>query len=102
MSAMAFEKQGNTLTVRPAGRIDTATSPLLERELRTRLEDIQAVILDLSNVEYVSSAGLRLMLATAQRMEDRGGSMKVIHVKEHILEVFELVGFMDVVSVEPD
>ena len=102
MSSTGFEKKDAVLTVKPKGRLDTATSPLLESELRQSLDGIQEVIMDFTDVEYISSGGLRVLLATEQMMENRGGCMKLIHVKEHILDLFELVGFMDVVTVESD
>ena len=102
MSATVFEKKGTLLTVKPEVRLDTTTSPVLESELRQYLDGVQEVIMDFTGVEYISSGGLRVLLATEQLLENRGGSMKLIHVNEHIIEIFELVGFMDVVNVERD
>ena len=102
MSSTVFEKEGTTLTVKPDGRLDTATSPVLEAELRQQMDGVQEIIMDFATVEYISSGGLRVLLATEQQMESRGGSLKLIHVNEHILKIFELVGFMDVVTVVQD
>ena len=102
MSATVFEKEGSVLTVRPDGRLDTATSPILDSELRKHLDGVREIIMDFTQVEYISSGGLRVLLTTEQLMESRGGSMKVIHVNEHILEIFNLVGFMNMVQVEAD
>jgi len=102
MSATIFEKQGNVLTVKPEGRLDTATSPVLENELKKHLDGVQEIIMDFSNVDYISSGGLRVLLATEQLMEARDGSIKLIHVNQHIIEIFELVGFMEVIKVETD
>lgn len=102
MSNTIFEKQGSILTVKPEGRLDTATSPVLESELRGYLDGVQEIIMDFEKVGYISSGGLRVLLATEQLLEDRGGSMKLIHVNEHILDIFELVGFMEMVKVESD
>ena len=102
MSATVFEKQSSTLTVWPEGRLDTATAPVFEAELRQMMDGVQEIILDFSKVTYVSSGGLRVLLATEQTMENRGGSMKLIHVNGYIMEIFDLVGFMDVVTVERD
>ncbi len=99
MSNTIFDKQGSKLTVIPEGRLDTATSPVLEKEMQQYLDGVQEITMDFAKVEYISSGGLRVLLATEQLMEDRDGSMQLIHVNEHILEVFELVGFMDVVTV---
>ena len=100
MSDTVYLKEGNTLTVRPQGRLDTATSPVLEKELQPQLDGIQYVVMDFSSVEYISSGGLRMLLAVEQLLEERGGKLKVIHVNDYILEVFDMVGFMDVVEVE--
>ena len=102
MSTTVFEKNGSLLTVKPEGRLDTATSPAFERELRQYLDGIQDIVLDFSKVEYISSGGLRVLLAIEQLMENQDGTLKLIHVNEHIIEIFELVGFMDVVTVERD
>ena len=102
MSATVFEKQGSRLTVKPEGRLDTATSPILESEMQTYLDTVQDVVMDFTKVEYISSGGLRLMLTTDQQLESRGGSLKIIHVNENILEIFSLVGFTDIITVEQD
>ena len=102
MSATVFEKQGSQLTVKPEGRLDTATSPILESEMQPYLDTVQDVVMDFTKVEYISSGGLRLMLTTDQQLESRGGSMKIIHVNENILEIFSLVGFTDIITVEQD
>ena len=100
MSTTIFEKQGTNLTVKPQGRLDTATAPILEQEIQQYLDGILNVTMDFAEVEYISSSGLRVMLSTDQILEDRGGKLTVIHVNEHILEVFQLVGFMEIVDVE--
>ncbi len=101
MSATGFEKNGSVLTVRPEGRLDTAASPVLERELQQRLDGVTEVVMDFAKVEYISSGGLRVLLAAEQLLEEKGGGLRVIHVNGNILEIFELVGFMDVVTVVP-
>ena len=102
MSTTIFEKQGTTLTVKPQGRLDTATSPVLEQEMQQYLDGVLNVTMDFADVEYISSGGLRVLLSTDQILEDRGGNLRVIHVNEHILEVFQLVGFMEIIDVEED
>ena len=99
MSETIYQKQGTTLTVKPKGRLDTVTSPALEKELQEHLDGVKDVTMDLASVEYISSGGLRMMLATEQLLEQKGGALKVINANEYILEVFDLVGFMDVVEV---
>ena len=100
MSTTIFEKQGTNLTVKPQGRLDTATSPVLEKEMLQYLDGVLNVTMDFADVEYISSGGLRVLLSTDQILEDRGGNLRIIHVNEHILEVFQLVGFMEIVDVE--
>ena len=102
MSYTIFEKEGTLLTVRPEGRLDTATSPELDEELKPYLDGVQHMIMDFERVEYVSSGGLRLLLNLEQQLEDRGGNMKLIHVNKYIIEVFELTGFMNVIKIERD
>ena len=102
MAATIFEKNGSTLTVKPSGRLDTATSPVLDSELRQNLDGVREMIMDFSDVEYISSGGLRVLLGMEQLMESRGGSLTLIHVNEHILEIFDLVGFMSLVTVVKD
>ena len=102
MSSTTFEKQGSSLLVKPEGRLDTAASNVLERELHSHLDGVQYLTMDFSEVEYVSSGGLRVLLATEKLLKDRGGTMQVVHVNEYILEVFDLVGFRDVVTVVTD
>ena len=102
MSTTIFEKKDNLLTVKPVGRLDTATSPVLEKELEPHLEGVQNVLMDFAEVEYISSGGLRVLLAVEQLLENRGGKLRLIHVNSNIMEIFDLVGFMDVVTVEQD
>ena len=102
MGATVFEKKDSLLTVRPEGRLDTATSPVLEKEMHQHLDGVLEVVVDFAEVEYISSAGLRVLLALEQLMEDREGSLRLVHVNRNIIEIFELVGFMDVVNVEQE
>ena len=99
MSEAIYQKQDTTLTVKPAGRLDTVTSPLLERELQLHLDGVKDIVMDFSSVEYISSGGLRMLLATEQTLEQRGGRLQVIHANDYIIDVFDMVGFMDVVEV---
>ena len=102
MSATVFEKQGDVLTVRYEGRLDTATSPVLAEEMEPRLADesVRHVVLDFEKVRYVSSGGIRLILATAQRMAGRGGDLKLVRVNPYIVEVLGMVGLEDFVEKE--
>ena len=100
MSAAIFEKKDSVLAVKPVGRLDTAASPALEKELQQYLDGVQEIIMDFAKVEYISSAGLRILLVVEQLMNERGGDLRLIHVNETIMEVFKLVGFLDIVTVE--
>ena len=100
MSNTVFEMKDGTLTVKPVGELDSLTSPAFEEELRGKLEGASHIIVDFAQVDYISSAGLRVFLAAEQQLEDRDADMKLIHVNENIMEIFELVGFLDIITVE--
>ncbi len=90
---------GDTLTFTLEGRLDTTTSPQLEAELKQSVGGVTELIFDFSGVEYISSAGLRVLLA-AQKVMNRQGSMKLTGVNENVLEVFEITGFIDILTLE--
>ena len=91
--------ENNTLTVALEGRLDTTTAPQLEGEMKDSLEGVSELTLDFEKLEYISSAGLRVLLAT-QKVMNKQGSMKIIHVGEAITEIFEVTGFSDILTVE--
>ena len=91
-------KNGTNLTVALEGRLDTMTSPELEQAMRTALDDVETLTLDLANLVYISSAGLRVLLTLHKRMAGKGG-MKVIHVGEIVQEVFDVTGFSGVLTI---
>jgi anti-sigma B factor antagonist len=99
--AMTINKTKNAseLTVALEGRLDTTTAPELEAELKGSLEGITDLTLDLEKLEYISSAGLRVLLS-AQKTMNKQGEMKLIHVCEAVLEIFEVTGFSDILTVE--
>lgn len=88
-----------TLTLSIEGRLDTMTAPELEAVIESSLTDVQELILDLENLEYVSSAGLRVILK-AQKTMNKQGSMKLIRVRDEVKEVFEITGFADILTIE--
>ena len=91
---------GATLTLEIEGRIDTTTAPALEGELkRSVTSGVQNLIFDFAKVEYISSAGLRVLLA-AQKVMKKQGSMVVKNVNDAIMEVFEVTGFSDILTIE--
>lgn len=93
------EQNGRELTVRLSGRLDTTTAPKLEGELKRSLDDTERLVLDLEALDYLSSAGLRVLLA-AQKVMNRQGEMIVRKVNETIMEVFEVTGFVDILTIE--
>ena len=94
-----MEKQGNTMLLAPEGRVDTMTAPELEKTVKENLAGISSLMFDLSDLEYISSAGLRVLLA-AQKAMNAQGEMKVCHVNETILEIFDVTGFSDILTIE--
>ena len=93
------ESSGSRLTLRIQGRLDTTTAPQLEAELKESMDGITELNLDFEKLEYLSSAGLRVLLA-AQKVMNKQGSMVIRHVNETIHEVFEVTGFIDILTIE--
>ena len=91
--------ENNKLVIALEGRLDTTTSPMLETELKNSLEGVTELVLDFEKLEYISSAGLRVLLS-AQKTMNNQGSMKVINVNENIMEIFEVTGFSDILTFE--
>ena len=91
--------EGSKLTLALEGRLDTTTAPQLEAEVKSSLGGVAELVLDFSQLEYLSSAGLRVILA-AQKIMNKQGSMVIRHVNETILEVFEVTGFSDILTIE--
>ena len=98
---MTIEKitEGNALTIALTGRLDTTTAPKLETELKQNISGVEKLVLDFAGLEYLSSAGLRVLLA-AQKVMNRQGSMVVKNVNEVIMEIFEITGFVDVLNIQ--
>ncbi len=92
-------QEGTTLTVALVGRLDTLTSPQLEGELRTAVNGISTLVFDLSGLDYISSAGLRVLLS-AQKVMNRQGSMTIRNVKPEIMDIFDVTGFVDILNIE--
>jgi len=90
----------NTLTLVPEGRLDTNTAPELEKMLAENLgEDVTELVLDFENLDYISSAGLRVLLSAHKKMRKQG-TMKLVHVSEVVNEIFEVTGFSEILTVE--
>ena len=89
---------GNSLTLAIEGRLDTTTAPKLEEELKASLDGITELTMDLSTLDYISSAGLRVLLS-AQKIMNKQGEMKVAGSNETVMEVFEVTGFSDILNI---
>ncbi|NLF95043.1 MAG: STAS domain-containing protein [Oligosphaeraceae bacterium] len=93
------ERKDQELTVTLNGRLDTTTAPLLEQELQQSWNGISTLILDLKELDYISSAGLRVILA-AQKQMLKQGSMILRNLSDNVREVFEMTGFADIMTIE--
>ncbi|MDE7194025.1 MAG: STAS domain-containing protein [Oscillospiraceae bacterium] len=91
--------EGKTLNIALEGRLDTTTAPQLEAELKQSIADNTELILDFAKLEYLSSAGLRVLLA-AQKVMNKQGKMVIRNVNDVISEVFEVTGFADILTIE--
>ena len=98
---MTIEKtvSGTELTVALEGRLDTTTAPQLEASLKESISGVESLVLDFEKLEYISSAGLRVLLF-AQKTMNKQGKMVIRHVNETISEVFEITGFSDMLTIE--
>ena len=88
--------EGTRLTIAVSGRVDTATAPELEAGLK--FGDATCVVIDLANVPYMSSAGLRLLLAAHKKMVAKGGELQIAHVQADVREVLDITGFSDILN----
>ena len=82
-----------------AGRLDTTTAPALDQTINSDIDGTKNLVLDFKSLEYISSAGLRVLLGAQKKMQ-KIGSMKVINVCEEVMEVFEMTGFADILVIE--
>ena len=93
------EKNGEKLTVTLEGRLDTTTAPELEESVKANIEGVKELIFEINALEYISSAGLRVMLAT-QKIMNKQGNMVVRNATEEVKEIFEVTGFYDILNIE--
>ena len=98
---MTIEKNlnGAELTVTIIGRLDTITAPQLEAEFKQSITGVEKLVLDFASLEYLSSAGLRVLL-TAQKVMNKQGEMVIKNVNDTINEIFEVTGFIDILTIE--
>ena len=91
-------KNGDALVVALEGRLDTMTAPELEAELKTALDGVETLTIDMAKLDYISSAGLRVFLSTQKLMGRRGG-MTLTNVGDAIMEIFDVTGFADILTI---
>ncbi len=99
MLNMNKTQEGGTLTFALEGRLDTVSSPELEKRLQESLPGAAELVLDLEKLDYISSAGLRVLLA-AQKTMNKQGSMTIKNANEEVMEIFEVTGFIDILNIE--
>ncbi|MBQ7221729.1 MAG: STAS domain-containing protein [Synergistaceae bacterium] len=92
--------ESSTLTVLPEGRLDTSAAPQLEEELKAHLEGVRELIMDLGGAEYISSAGLRVLLSAHKAMKKNNGSMKIINANSAVMDVLEVTGFSGILNIQ--
>lgn len=94
-----IKKNADELVLEITGRLDTITAPALDKTINENLGEIKSLILDCKQLEYISSAGLRVLLSTQKKLQQKG-TMKLKNVREEVMEVFEITGFVDILTVE--
>ena len=94
-----MKRNAEVTTIEIAGRLDTTTAPVLDKTINEDMEGTKDLILDLKGLEYISSAGLRVLLSAQKKMM-KIGSMKVVNVGEAVMEVLEMTGFADILEIE--
>ena len=96
---MEIKKNAEAAVIEIAGRLDTTSAPALEKAINEDIVDTKNLVLDLKGEQYISSAGLRVLLGAQKKMQ-KIGSMKVVNVCEAVMEVFEMTGFADILVIE--
>lgn len=94
-----IKKNGIQAIIEIVGRLDANAAPLLEKTINEDIADVENLIFDLSGLEYISSAGLRVILNAQKKMQQKG-SMKVQKVREEVMDIFEITGFADILTIE--
>lgn len=93
------ERQDKKLTLKVSGRLETSTAPDLQKVIDHELDGITELKVDVKEMEYVSSAGLRVLLAATKKMKAKGGIMTIHHANEEVMEVFEITGFNEILNI---
>ena len=94
-----IKKNAKEVMLEIVGRLDTTTAPMLDKTINEDLQEVETLVLDLKGLEYISSAGLRVLLSAQKKMQ-KIGSMKLQNVCEEVMEVFEMTGFADILVIE--
>ena len=94
-----IKRNAEETVIEIVGRLDTTTAPILDKTVNEDLGDITKLVLNLKGLEYISSAGLRVLLSAQKKMQ-KLGSMKVTNVCETVMEVLEMTGFADILTIE--
>ena len=94
-----IKRNTNETTIVLVGRLDTLTAPALEKTIADSIDSNENLVLDFKRLEYISSAGLRVLLGAQKRLQ-KSGSMKLVNVSEDVMEVFEMTGFADILTIE--
>ena len=94
-----IKRNAEETIIKLVGRLDTTTAPALDKTINEDIADTKNLVLDVKELEYISSAGLRVLLGAQKKMQ-KIGSMKVINVCEEVMEVFEMTGFADILVIE--
>ena len=94
-----IKKNSKETIIEIVGRLDTITAPALDKTINEDIGETKNLVLDVKGMEYISSAGLRVLLGAQKKMQ-KIGSMKVIHVCEEVMDVFEMTGFADILVIE--
>ena len=94
-----IKRNEKEITIEVAGRLDTITAPALEKSIGENIDGIKSLVLDFKGLEYISSAGLRVLLGSQKKIQ-KTGTMKLINVCEEVMEVFEMTGFADILNIE--
>ena len=96
---MEIKKNATETIIQIVGRLDTITAPMLDKTINEEIGNTKNLVLDMKSLEYISSAGLRVLLGAQKKMQ-KIGSMKVVNVCEAVMEVFEMTGFADILVIE--
>jgi anti-sigma B factor antagonist len=96
---LEIKKNNDEIAIEIVGRLDTITAPALDKTINDHIGEIKSLVLDLKGLEYISSAGLRVLLSAQKKMQQIG-TMKVTNVREEVMEVFEMTGFADILVIE--